>query len=110
MGESVYFSYLGEDDHRAVITDSRDAGEQHRLVIVFTECFNFLCGLCLFVYQCLYDVQITGEAVLFGIRECNASEEFHSSWAEQVAVVTVLYSIAKKDRMDLVLVSCDFFS
>ncbi len=24
MGESVYFSYLGEDDHRAVITDSRD--------------------------------------------------------------------------------------
>ena len=67
MGESVYLSYLGEDDHRAVITDSRDAGEQHRLVVVFTECLDFLCGLCLFVHECFDDVQITGEAVLFRI-------------------------------------------
>ena len=64
MGESVYFSYLGEDDHRAVVTDSRDAGKQHRLFVVFAECFDFLCGLCLFLYECLYDVRITGEAVL----------------------------------------------
>lgn len=64
MGESVYFSYLGEDDHRAVVADSWDAGEQHRLLVVFAECFDFLCGLCLFVYQCLHDVQVTGEAVL----------------------------------------------
>jgi hypothetical protein len=67
MAESVYVSYLGEDDHCAVITDSRDAGEQHRLVIVFTEFLNVLCGLCLFVYQRLQDIQITSEAVLFGI-------------------------------------------
>jgi hypothetical protein len=82
MGESVYLSDLGEDDHGAVITDFRDAGEQHRVVIVFTECLDVLCGLCLFVYQRLQDVQITGEAVLFGIRQGNTSEECHSSWAE----------------------------
>jgi len=60
----VYLSDLGEDDHRAVIADSRDAGEQHRLLVVFAECFDFLCGLCLFVYQCLDDVQIASEAVM----------------------------------------------
>ena len=50
MGESVYFSDFGEDDHRAVIADSWDAGEQHRVLVMFAECFNFLCGLCFFVY------------------------------------------------------------
>ncbi len=64
MWESVYFSYLGEGDHRVVIIDSWDAGEQHRLLVVFTEFLNFLCGLCLFMYQRLHDVQITGEAVM----------------------------------------------
>jgi len=106
----VYFSHLGKNNHCAVVTDSRDAGEQHRLWVVFAECFNFFCGLCLFVYQCLDDVQIAGEAVLLRIRECETSEEFHSSYTEQVTVVTVLDSIPKKYRMDLVLVPCDFFS
>ena len=65
MGESVYLSsYLGKNDHCAVITNSRDAGEQHRVLIMFAECFDFLCSLCLFVYQRLDNVQITGEAVL----------------------------------------------
>ena len=61
----MYVSDLGQDDHRAVVTDSRDDGEQHRVLVVFAECFNVLCGLCLFMYQCLDNVQITGEAVLF---------------------------------------------
>ena len=82
MRESVYLSYLGQNNHGTVITDSRDAGEQHRLLVVFAEGFNFLCGLCFFMNQCLNNVRITGEAVLFRIRECEIPEEFHSSWVE----------------------------
>ena len=82
MGESVYFSDLGENDHRALVTDSWDAGEQHRVMIVFTECLDGLCSLCLFMYQRFQNVQITGEAVLFRIRQCEISEECHSSRTE----------------------------
>jgi len=110
MGESVYLSYLGKNNHRAVVTDSRDAGEQHRVLVMFAECFNVLCSLCLFMYQCFYDGKIACQTVLLRIRECETSKEFHSSCTEQIAVVTVLYSIPKKDRMDLVLVSGDLLS
>ena len=91
----MYLSYLSEDDHGTVIADSRDTGEQHCLLVVFAEGLDFLCGLRLFMEECLHNVQVTGEAVLFGIRECNVSEESYSSWAEQVAVLAVLYSVAK---------------
>ena len=82
MGESVYVSYLGKNNHRAVVTDARDAGEQHRVWIVFAECLDFLCGLCLFMYQCFYDGKIACQTVLLRIRECETSEEYHSSWTK----------------------------
>jgi hypothetical protein len=107
IGESVYLSNLSEDNHRAILADTRDAGEQHCVVVGFTECLNVLCDLCLFLCQCLHNVHVTGEAVLFGFRECNAVEKSYSSWAKQVAVVIVLDAIAEKDRVDLVLVSGD---
>ena len=44
MGESIYLSDLGEDDHCAVVADSRDAGEQHRVLVMFAEFLDVLCG------------------------------------------------------------------
>jgi hypothetical protein len=64
MGESVYLSDFSEDDHRTIVADSRDAGEQHRMMVGFTECLDILGYLCFFVYQRLEDVQITGEAIV----------------------------------------------
>ena len=108
-GEASDVSDFGQDRHGAVIADSRDAGEQHGLLIVFAECFYLFGDLCFFMGECFDDVEIAVEGVSCGVREFDCFEELHSSDAEHIGE-RMVYAVHQNDSMDLVFVSGEFFS